>query len=141
MLREWDAEHYEWTAEALTSELATNAVIHARTDFRVALQLTAESLVLEVTDGSALLPKRRRFESTATTGRGIRLVEDLATSGSAVVSGIEKIVSCVILRTDSAGRRQTPSDNVVDMVALLDRFAERDEDGDISDARAATGAA
>ena len=82
MLREWDADIYEWTAEALMSELATNAVIHARTDFRIALQLTAESLILEVSDGSALLPKRRRFESTATTGRGIRLVEDLATSWS-----------------------------------------------------------
>ncbi|MDQ1714328.1 MAG: hypothetical protein QOC60_273 [Frankiaceae bacterium] len=140
-LREWDAEHYEWTAEALMSELATNAVIHARTDFLISLQLTADSLVLAVTDGSVLLPKRRRFETTATTGRGIRLVEDLATSWSAVVKGDTKVVSCVIVRSDSAGRRQTPSDNVIDIVALLDGFGADDEEGNMPDSRDIKGAA
>ena len=126
-LRDWGAQSYEWTAEALVSELATNAVIHARTDFLVVLMLSDDALVLDVADGSPLVPKLRRFESTATTGRGIRMVEALATSWSATVTNGRKVVSCVIARADSAGRLQSPGENVLDIVALLDRFAAEDD--------------
>jgi anti-sigma regulatory factor (Ser/Thr protein kinase) len=36
----------------VTSELATNAVVHARTGFSVVVGLTDRSIVVEVTDGS-----------------------------------------------------------------------------------------
>jgi hypothetical protein len=57
------------------------------------------------------------------------------------VKGNTKVVSCVIVRSDSAGRRQTPSDNVIDIVALLDGFDADDEEGNMPNSRDIKGAA
>lgn len=125
----WAADQYDWTAEALVSELATNAVIHARTDFRVVLTLDDTCLRLEVADDSPLPPVRRRFESTATTGRGMRLVEDLSSSWSVVVDGGSKVVACVIALADAGGRLPSDAEAVVDIAALLADFDADEHDG------------
>lgn len=66
----------------LASELATNAVLHARTEFSVAVAVRATDTGpvahLEVGDGSAALPSRRPRSTSATTGRGLRLLSDLS---------------------------------------------------------------
>jgi hypothetical protein len=66
------------TAILLVSEVVTNAVLHART----ALTLTVENLGavahIEVRDGSPVLPRVHAFSTTSATGRGLRLLEQLA---------------------------------------------------------------
>lgn len=85
-------------AVLLASELATNAVLHARTDFSVAVGVmdSADGPMarLEVIDGSAMLPSQRAFSTSATTGRGIRLLADLSRAWGTVPldPGIGKLV-------------------------------------------------
>ena len=81
------------TALLLTSEVVTNAVLHARTD--VNLTVHADSGVrVEVSDRSAALPRPRRHAAESITGRGLDLVEALATSHgvSPAVDGAGKTV-------------------------------------------------
>jgi anti-sigma regulatory factor (Ser/Thr protein kinase) len=65
------------TAALLVSELATNAVEHARTDFTVRVVL-ADSLRVEVADRSPALPVRRQVPVQAERGRGLSIVDTLA---------------------------------------------------------------
>lgn len=62
------------------TELVTNAVLHAGTDVRVALRRDEDTLRVEVADGSAAAPARRRYADDAQTGRGLLLLDALATS-------------------------------------------------------------
>jgi anti-sigma regulatory factor (Ser/Thr protein kinase) len=66
------------TAVLLTSEMATNAVLHARTPFSVLVARTGDRVAVAVADGSPLLPTMQRLGRTQTTGRGLRLLETLA---------------------------------------------------------------
>lgn len=66
-------------AGLITSELAANAVIHARTGFVVRLREVPDGVRVEVQDGSATLPLSGTLESTAMSGRGLPLVHALAT--------------------------------------------------------------
>lgn len=78
-VRTWDDEDLGWTAGLLVSELVTNAVLHARTEVVVTVQPGDGGTVrIEVHDGSARQPRPRTSGQEATTGRGLRLVEDLA---------------------------------------------------------------
>lgn len=65
-------------AVLLASELATNAVIHAGTPFRVAVRRRDDRLRVEVADGSRAVARRQRFSTTSGTGRGLALVDDVA---------------------------------------------------------------
>ena len=68
------------TAILLVSEVVTNAVLHAGTAITVAVRVEPTSVRIEVRDGSVALPSRRRYDEDAATGRGLELVELLATS-------------------------------------------------------------
>jgi hypothetical protein len=65
-------------AVALVSELATNAVIHARTRFTIVVSREGETIRVGVHDLSAVIPRRREWGVDATTGRGLRLVATLS---------------------------------------------------------------
>lgn len=71
------------TCVLLVSELATNAVLHARTEFTVSIDLDPR-LRVEVFDGDARLPHARDFGPAAASGRGLHLVETLAVSSGTV---------------------------------------------------------
>ena len=79
-------------AVALVSELATNAVIHARTVYTIVVSRNANSARVGVHDHSNAVPRQRVSGSDALTGRGLRLVDaiscdwgvDLATRGKSV---------------------------------------------------------
>jgi anti-sigma regulatory factor (Ser/Thr protein kinase) len=58
----------------VASELATNAVVHARTPFTVTLARQNGLLRLTVKDGSAALPTLSRPEPSAGSGRGLFMV-------------------------------------------------------------------
>jgi serine phosphatase RsbU (regulator of sigma subunit)/anti-sigma regulatory factor (Ser/Thr protein kinase) len=74
------------TVVLLASELAENAVLHAGTEFEVALTVTDTDVIVAVTDRGAgplelhLSQPRQRYGRAASHGRGLALVQRLATS-------------------------------------------------------------
>lgn len=64
-------------AELVTSELVTNALVHAGTHIDVSVELCTDKVRVEVADGSPHLPESRRYGATAGTGRGLVMVEEL----------------------------------------------------------------
>jgi len=66
------------TAVLLASELASNAVLHARTDFEVRITVTPRILRLALSDESSRPPLPVNVDADATSGRGLRLLEGLA---------------------------------------------------------------
>jgi anti-sigma regulatory factor (Ser/Thr protein kinase) len=61
----------------LANELVTNAVVHARTDIRLRVELRGDRLHIAVRDGSPHLLRLVATESHAEGGRGLWLVEQL----------------------------------------------------------------
>jgi len=66
------------TAALLVSELVTNAVLHAATAIELSCRIEAGSVWVEVKDHSSVAPSVRHYDATASTGRGLGLVEGLA---------------------------------------------------------------
>jgi anti-sigma regulatory factor (Ser/Thr protein kinase) len=62
----------------VVSELATNAVLHARTPFRVAVDQRDDAVRLVVLDGSPRRPIASDAAPATTTGRGLQIVDALA---------------------------------------------------------------
>ncbi len=79
-LRRWQRDDWDFVAGLLVTELVTNAVLHARTEITVALELRDEVLRIRVADGSPRRPQLRGPSTDATTGRGLGLVEQLSRS-------------------------------------------------------------
>jgi hypothetical protein len=78
-VEDWQADDLEWPLIQSVSELACNAVIHAKTLFTVTLEeLDAGGYRLGVTDASPRLPQPRHYGAESTTGRGLRLVEQMS---------------------------------------------------------------
>ncbi len=79
-LEQWDQETAVWTVQLLLSELATNAVLHAGgSGFTVGVEMLREGGVrLTIADGSPRPPRLRDYGTSATTGRGVALVDQLA---------------------------------------------------------------
>lgn len=75
-------------AELLTSEVVTNAVLHAGTAVQLRVLGEQGAVRIEVTDGSVAAPARRHYSPEAATGRGLGLVEALATDwGTTAANG------------------------------------------------------
>jgi anti-sigma regulatory factor (Ser/Thr protein kinase) len=62
----------------VTSELVTNAVLHARTEIEVRLAVDDREIHLQVSDQASPRPCRAPPSTTATSGRGLVLVDALA---------------------------------------------------------------
>ena len=103
VLLDWDLDGSVEVATLLVSELATNAVLHARTAYSVAVSRGAGEVTIEVLDGSAVLPQVRRHSSTAATGRGVGLVERLATSWGTRVSDVDGFSKAVWFTVQAGG--------------------------------------
>jgi anti-sigma regulatory factor (Ser/Thr protein kinase) len=67
-------------AQLLVSELATNAVVHARTPMRVSVGRHDGNLRVEVHDDDPSQVRRVTPDPLARGGRGIMLVESMATA-------------------------------------------------------------
>ena len=59
----------------VTSELATNALVHAHTAFGVTLEGWDHTVLLTVRDDSLSRPTRRAAQATDPTGRGLEIVD------------------------------------------------------------------
>ncbi len=71
------------SAQLVLSELATNAVVHARSPFSVAVRCTDRRVLISVTDASPLAPRTLYHGSHLAPGRGLRLVAALASDWGA----------------------------------------------------------
>ena len=92
-LTDWGLEPFCDDARLITSELSANAVVHARTDFRVTLRSDGPGhLRIEVRDGKARMSSPVAPREAATGGRGLVLVSTLATSWGTQVVGDGKVV-------------------------------------------------
>ena len=78
-LQEARLDHLEGSALLLVSELATNAVLHARSGFVVEVTERDGHVRVGVTDASPQGPARRSHGVSAGTGRGLGLVAALST--------------------------------------------------------------
>ncbi|MEG3633745.1 ATP-binding SpoIIE family protein phosphatase [Micromonospora palythoicola] len=79
-LTEWEvAESVIGAAVLCTSELTTNALLHAGTAARVEVDLSPERLLVSVADsGSRGTVTRARTETLSSRGRGLGLIEELS---------------------------------------------------------------
>jgi anti-sigma regulatory factor (Ser/Thr protein kinase) len=75
---ELDVDDLAWVLQQVVSELATNAVIHARTPFTLTLSGGPTRVRVEVHDTSARRIQKRDYDADATTGRGMQLVQAFA---------------------------------------------------------------
>jgi MEDS: MEthanogen/methylotroph, DcmR Sensory domain len=82
-LGSWDLACIAGDASLVVSELATNAILHARSDFVVAVSLQGDTVRISVRDASSQLPVVRDPSPATISGRGLILVNALGTSWGA----------------------------------------------------------
>lgn len=80
VLRKWRCEDLLQTVELAVSELVTNALIHARTPVDVTVSLRERDVRVDVVDRGSGKPQIRASEEAADSGRGLLIVQSLATS-------------------------------------------------------------
>jgi anti-sigma regulatory factor (Ser/Thr protein kinase) len=66
------------TVVLLVSEVVTNAVLHARSDVFLTVRDQGPTARVEVRDSSPVPPRLHRFAAESATGRGLRLLDQLA---------------------------------------------------------------
>lgn len=96
-LTRWQLEDLLEPVLLLTSELVTNAILHAGTRLTVCVQREGIGVRVEVRDGSTVPPRRRRRSFTATTGRGVQLLESLSDRWGARTFADGKLVWFTVL--------------------------------------------
>jgi anti-sigma regulatory factor (Ser/Thr protein kinase) len=79
----WGLDTLIDAAALVTTEVITNAVLHARTPLTLTIRRDGDGGVrIGVKDGSTHPPQRRQPDTTSTSGRGVDLLDRLATSWS-----------------------------------------------------------
>lgn len=79
-LSDWRLDELADDAQLLVSELVTNAIVHGEGSCHLRLALRGDTLRLEVVDGGAGSPEPRRDTWRAEHGRGLHLVNAIATA-------------------------------------------------------------
>ena len=105
-LRRWECDDVLDTVTLLVSELVTNSVVHAGSEAEVAVLLRPDALRIEVSDTGAALPDRREAADDATSGRGLAIVDQLASAWGVEVTATGKTVWFEVPRLDGAPRSQ-----------------------------------
>ncbi len=129
-LLQWGLHEANDLAQMLVSELVTNAVLHARTEFTVAVRRIGERVRITVTDGSRSLPQQRRYGSDSTTGRGLRLVASLSADWGVDPDSGGKSVWFEVRADGATDATYEDWADEVDVDALLSAF---DDDADAAD--------
>jgi anti-sigma regulatory factor (Ser/Thr protein kinase) len=80
VLRSWNLDELIDDAQLIVSELATNAVSHAVSAFRVRLQRDASAVRVAIQDVGRGRPERRHAAVDAFDGRGVAIVAMTANS-------------------------------------------------------------
>jgi DNA-binding NarL/FixJ family response regulator len=79
-LDQWAVGDLLDSVNLLVTELVTNAIVHAESDAEVAVVLTPTALRVEVADRGGGMAERKDADTFDTSGRGMALVDTLATS-------------------------------------------------------------
>jgi PAS domain S-box-containing protein len=74
-------------AQLLVSEVVTNALVHSATPIEVSMAADEQGVLVEIGDGSPNIPRVRDYAPTASTGRGLALLDRTADAWG-VVPGI-----------------------------------------------------
>jgi PAS domain S-box-containing protein len=83
LLDDWACTHLTDTATLLTSEILTNAVVHGLGSVKLRLRRTDTEVAVVVSDRGRYQPQPRLAGPTDESGRGLSLLEMLATSWGA----------------------------------------------------------
>lgn len=92
ILVSWNLEYFARDAAIVVSELATNAIDHARSGFVVTVSTQNGALRVSVGDASRDLPIARNPSPSTVTGRGLFIVAAIARSWGAERMGDGKVV-------------------------------------------------
>jgi anti-sigma regulatory factor (Ser/Thr protein kinase) len=96
-------------AELMTSELATNSVRHARSDFELAIHRSRDEIRVEVSDHGEGRPVLRSPTVRDQSGRGLQIVQALAEDWGIAPSPNGKLVWFTLpLRTHTGSRPSLP---------------------------------
>jgi anti-sigma regulatory factor (Ser/Thr protein kinase) len=85
------------TVSLLVTELVTNAILHARTPLRLVIEAHPDRVRICVEDSSPQQPEVHHYGTDAVTGRGLALVEQLASSWGVDTTLTGKVVWCEIM--------------------------------------------
>lgn len=112
------------TAALLTSELVTNAVLHAATEITVTIRREPTGLRVEVADDDPQLPAVKQYDEAAATGRGLSVVTALADTWGFTRRGAGKVVWFELGATtapvdEQAAQQPASGDEAVVPVSLL----------------------
>ena len=107
-------------AELIVSELVGNVVLHVGGAVEVAVEVTADEVLLSVSDGSPLSPHLRVFSRTSSTGRGMRLVHSLSAEHGVRPNGDGKTIWVRL----TAASSQRGDDEIAEVFADIDWIAE-----------------
>lgn len=92
----------EELAVLLVSELASNAVLHARTEFELSVRLTHDRCRVEVADSNPVLPTLKHYVAESVTGRGLHMVAASADRWGFESTGNGKVVWFELQRADGS---------------------------------------
>lgn len=92
LLAAWGLKDHIDDAVLITSELVTNAVLHARTGIELRVLWAGSSVRLEVYDENSRLPILAGVDPAATSGRGLAVVSSVAGSWGMELEGDGKVV-------------------------------------------------
>lgn len=123
-LEAWGLSRLADTVLLLTSELATNAVVHARTSYDVLVERTGDALRVSVLDDSPQQAVRRAQDLAASNGRGVALVHSLAPRwGSAPPPPLLGRTKGIWFELPTNGVPPMPTEAALDGTAWLDDVA------------------
>jgi anti-sigma regulatory factor (Ser/Thr protein kinase) len=71
-----DSEDLGHLLVLMASELSTNAVLHARTEFTVRVLVDPDRIRIEVSDANTRMPQPCLAPPDATTGRGLAIIDN-----------------------------------------------------------------
>ena len=104
-LTEWELDPIRDRALLIASELAANAVLHARTEYKVTLRSDGFGFLrVEVRDENSRMPVLAGPPQGATSGRGLAVVSAMAASWGTQQEGDGKVVWAEI------GERSAPDE-------------------------------
>ncbi len=105
VLRGWGEDARIPDAEVIVAELASNAVVHARSPFRVSISRTTSEVEIAVSDASTEPPERRAGNLDVATGRqggrGISIVASLSLAWETHHEAEGKTISATLPRSVS----------------------------------------
>ena len=111
LARHWVAAHLRdlpaevsGYAALLTSELVTNAVLHAATPMCVTLHILPDRIRIDVADGNPAFPSIKDYGQDAATGRGLTLFDTLASNW-----GVQAVDGGKIVWFETAGGLPGPA--------------------------------